>query len=174
MLAARSLCLFVAAALMTLPASAAAASAEAQVKAAYLYKLASFVRWPEQAAAAREFRFCVFGRSDVAEALQELVRGQEVLGRPASVERIEQPARVRGCHVLLLGSGSDAARDMLDASASLPILTVADRNRNTWGGAIEFVIRDGKVRFAINREDARRRGLELSSKLVDVALEVRR
>lgn len=175
MLSLRLLCLAVTAALTMLPAPAAAASAEAQVKAAYLYKLASFVRWPPEVAPRGAFRFCVFGRSDVADVLEELVRGQQVAGRPATVERLGQdPARVRNCHVLMLGGGSESARRMLDASVGLPILTVSDRNRNTWGGAVEFIIRDGKVRFVINRGDASSRGLELSSKLIDVAVEVRR
>ena len=40
-----------------------AAPTEAEVKAAYLYKLASFVRWPDGGAGA--FRICVAGRSDI-------------------------------------------------------------------------------------------------------------
>ena len=52
------------------------------------------------------------------------------------------------------------------------MLTVADPNGGTRGGVIDFVIRDGKVRFAIDRTLARRQRLELSSKLLEIAVAV--
>ena len=44
---------------------AAAASPEERVKAAYLYKLASFVRWPNESC--REFRVGVAGSEEVVD-----------------------------------------------------------------------------------------------------------
>ncbi len=38
------------------------------------------------------------------------------------------------------------------------------------GGAINFVIRDNKIRFTINAEAAGASGLELSSKLLSLAV----
>jgi hypothetical protein len=153
-------------------APAAAATSEAEVKAAYLYKLASFVRWPGNFGG--PFRICVAGRGDVAGVLSQLVRGQQVAGRPIAVEQLNsaQADRAKGCQVLFLGRGAATAASMFAATRGLPVLTVGDRNDGTRGGVIDFMMRDGRVRLAIDRGAAENHHLELSSKLLDVAVTV--
>jgi len=150
-----------------------AATPEAEVKAAYLYKLASFVRWPAGSGAGA-FRFCIAGRDDVVGVLQQLVRGQQVDGRPLAVEQVKAGSAdvAKECQILFLGRGPDTARALLGATRGLPVLTVGDRNNGTQGGVVDFLIRDGHVRLAIDRGDAAARHLELSSKLLNVAVAV--
>lgn len=159
--------------LAALAGTAHAATPEAEVKAAYLYKLASFVRWPADTGEG-DFRFCVAGRDDVAGVLQQLVRGQQIGGRPLAVTQVGagQAAAARGCQVLFLGRGTETAHALLAATRGLPVLTVGDRNNGTRGGVVDFLIRSGHVRLAIDRGDADARHLELSSKLLDVAVAV--
>ena len=155
-------------------APAAAATPEARVKAAYLYKLASFVRWPDETGQAGRFRFCVAGSKEISQVLTDLVRGERVLGMPISVEQVgaAATAQARQCDILFVARGRDAARALIGAAGGQPILTVADRNGGTNGGVVDFILRDGKVRFVIDRRAARRQQLELSSKLLDTALAV--
>ena len=167
--------LHVALAVLAIPwaAPALAVPSEAEVKAAYLYKLASFVRWPAGSGAGA-FRFCIAGRDDVVGVLQQLVRGQQVDGRPLAVEQVKAGSAdvARGCQILFLGRGPDTARALLGATRGLPVLTVGDRNNGTQGGVVDFLIRDGHVRLAIDRGDAAARHLDLSSKLLNVAVAV--
>jgi hypothetical protein len=151
------------------PASAPAATPEAEVKAAYLYKLASFVRWPDGSNFGGAFKVCVAGRSDVAGVLGELVRGQQVAGRPIAIEQVTtaQADRAKGCQVLFLGRGG--VQPLFAAARGLPVLIVGDRNNGTRGGVVDFLLRDGRVRLAIDRSVASAQHLELSSKLLDVA-----
>lgn len=143
------------------------------MKAAYLYKLASFVRWPDGAAQGGRFRFCIVGNKEISGALAELVRGQRVEGLPASVERIDpaQPGQVRSCQIVFVGQRNDAGA-LMTAASGRPILTVADRSGGIRGGVVDFVMREGKVRFVIDRAMARRQQVELSSKLLETALAV--
>jgi hypothetical protein len=149
-------------------APAPAATPEAEVKAAYLYKLASFVRWPDGSDSGA-FKVCVAGRSDVAGVLAQLVRGQQVAGRPITVEQLgtAQSERARGCQVLFVGRSG--VQPLLAATRGLPVLTVGDRNNGIRGGVVDFLLRDGRVRLAIDRSAASAQHLELSSKLLDVA-----
>ena len=152
------------------PAPVRAATPEARVKAAYLYKMASFVRWPAGAAGGA-FRICIAGRQDIAGAVADLTGNQQVEGRPIAVTQLgaRNAAEVRGCQILFLGRGGEQARNLLAAAGRAPVLTVTDRNNGSRGGAVEFVVQDGKVRFLIDRSEAESRALELSSKLLDVA-----
>ena len=151
-----------------------AASPESRVKAAYLFKLASFVRWPDDVARRGTFRMCVAGNSEVSSALQELARGERIMGSLVVVASLD-PGRaddVRNCQIAFVARGRESAKAAWIAAGGQPVLTVADRNGGTDGGVINFVVRDGRVRFAIDRGKARRQGLELSSKLLDIALAV--
>ena len=125
-------------------------------------------------AAGDSFRLCVVGRDDIADVLQGLVRGQQVGGKPIAVVEVTaaQADMARDCQVLFLGRGAETAHALLGAIRGLPVLTIGDRNNGTRGGVIDFLIRDGRVRLAIDRGDAAGRGLELSSKLLDVAVAV--
>ena len=154
---------------------AAAVSPEARVKAAYLYKLASFVRWPDETARRGEFRMCVAGSNEVAGALRDLVRGQRVSGAPVVVASLAEnrTSEARSCHVLFVARGREAAKTLMGAASGSPVLTVADRNGGTSGGVIDFIVRDGKVRFMIDRSLARRQQVELSSKLLDSGFDLR-
>jgi hypothetical protein len=164
---------FLALALAPCPDPARAATPEAEVKAAYLYKLASFVRWPNESTVGGSFKICVAGRGDVAGVLGQLVRGQQVAGRPISIEELTaaQTVRTRGCQVLFVGRGS-AAGALFSAARGFPVLTVGDRNNGARGGVVDFLLRDGRVRLAIDRGAADLQHLELSSKLLDVAVTV--
>jgi hypothetical protein len=154
--------------------SASAASPEADVKAAYLYKLASFVRWPDEGRSGGAFNICVAGRGDIAGVLAQLVRGQRVAGHTVAVQQLTsaQAERARDCQMLFVGRGAAATRALLAAVRGQPVLTVGDRNNGTAGGVIDFVMRDGRVRLAIDRGAAEGQHLELSSKLLDVAVKV--
>ena len=161
-----------AALLVACATSAPAATPEAEVKAAYLYKLASFVRWPDADGAGGAFRICIAGRHDIASVLGQLIRGQQVAGRPIAIEQLtaSQADLAKGCQVLFLGRGSE--NSLLAATRGLPVLTVGDLNNGSRGGVIDFLLRDGRVRLAIDRGAADGQHLELSSKLLDIAVTV--
>jgi hypothetical protein len=62
----------------------------------------------------------------------------------------------------------------MEKAASLPILTVGeDEPFARAGGIINFVLKNGKVRLAINLIPARKAGLVISSKVLAVADEVK-
>lgn len=154
----------------------AIAASEAQVKAAYLYKLASFVRWPASAFAddAAPLRICVAGRADVHHAVEALARGQQASGRALAAALVEptRAAAAADCQILFVGHSDAAARALLAQAGQRPVLTVTDRNAGTRGGIIEFVRAGGGIRFTIHRRAAEMRDLVLSSKLLAAAAAV--
>jgi hypothetical protein len=53
-------------------------------------------------------------------------------------------------------------------------LTVTDQASGSSGGIIQFILQDGRVRFAIDAAAAQASGVPISSKLLALALSVRR
>src|SRR5688500_4355735 len=139
---------------------------EYQVKAAYLYNFVKFVEWPPDAAAG-PLTICVAGRNVFGPALEETVRGESVNGRPLQSRVILQPEE--GCHVVFVPRGA-AGPAYLAAARGTPTLTVGEEEGFIGlGGIISFHAEGSTIRFTINPGAARRAGLQISSRLLQLA-----
>lgn len=151
--------------------------AVAERKAATVYNLCKFIRWPEVAEAAPPEHFTICVPEDTA--LLESFRGMEerrVGGLPVRVAPLaDSGADLGQCQVLFLPS--DAAPligAFLARAAALPLLTVSDldgfADRN---GMIELIRAGDRVRFAINVDVAKQAGLTIAAPLLGIAAHVR-
>jgi hypothetical protein len=157
-----------------LPMQAAVFSAEA-VKAAFLYRFASFVEWPEDAPAG-PLVIAVAGGDEVARQLDDLLTRVNVNGREAQVRRVSKPDDLDGVHILYLGPGSlSRTRALRAAALDRPILIVTDDEHGLdSGGVINFVEAERNVRFEISLLAADRAHLKINSALLSVAARVER
>ena len=172
--------LIAAAGAATLVVSSASAQTEAgfedDVKAAYVFNFTKFVEWPSSAFTGQTdpINVCVAGDAAVVRALERIVAGEHVEGRPlrAIAELPDDPAH---CHVLFVGRGaSERASRLMATTSKVPVLTVGDSTRFLQqGGMIAFVVENRRVRFDISVRPAERAGLKVSSKLLRVARNVR-
>ncbi len=150
---------------------------EYQVKAAYLYKFAPFIDWPAHAFASptSPLVLCVVGEDPFGRLLDRAVAGQKLGARPLEVRRLVRAERAAGCHILYLsGSKAQTIGDGLASLRGAPVVTVTDEARSPQDrGVIHFVVRGRNVRFQIDEEAAQRNGLNISSKLLSLAVSVK-
>ncbi|HSV45672.1 MAG TPA: YfiR family protein [Ramlibacter sp.] len=159
------------------PAAAAAADdeaiAERRVKAAYLYRFASYVQWPEDTftAPSTPLVIGVWGYDELAEDLTALVRGRTVDGRPVEARRLRDADALAGLHMLFIGRARSAR--LGDTVGNQPLrgtLVVTETPRALLQGSIiNFLLSEGQVRFELSLEAAEKRGLKLSSRLVTIS-----
>jgi hypothetical protein len=151
----------------------AAASLEQQVKIAFLYNFAKFVEWPKGAFASGSAPLIVgvLGSDAFCLELERDLKGRSVGVRPIKVRRLTSIEEARTVQILFVGTaGGPEIKRVLALIASTPVLTVADMPRfAARGGMINFTLEENKVRFEINVAAARRAGLKISSKLLNVA-----
>jgi hypothetical protein len=161
------LCLF------ALPGGAAEYSADA-VKAAYLFRFASYVEWPDTARAEPSFVIGVLGDELVTVHLERLLSGMAVRGKPARVQTVRNPGDLKGVHILYVGPRVfRGAREIRLAARSRPILLVTDHREGLDGGAIiNFIEVNRNLRFEISVDAAARNGLRIDSALLAVAARV--
>jgi hypothetical protein len=148
-------------------------SMEYAVKAAYLFKFAPFVDWPTGAfaSATSPFVVCVAGTDPFGSALDKAVNGQRVGDHPVTVRRLARVDSARGCHILFVGATrGQTPAEALRTVRGAPVLTVADQGAGAQGAIIRFVVRDNRVRFEIDTEAAASNGVNISSKLLSLAL----
>ena len=168
------LCGVLGAAIFLLTPARADDSLEIAVKATYLYKFAPFVTWPSEAfdSPTSPLVICVVGRDPFGPVLDRAVAGQAVAGRRVAVRRLGMVRGRDGCHIVYVGTGGQSAAQALQAVRGQPVLTVTDNSSAR--GVFDFVIVDNRVRFRIDERPAVAGGLQISSKLLSLAVGVSR
>lgn len=177
-LLARTMAVMAVALLAGLDASSCAAddSLAVAVKATYLYKFAPFVTWPPPSAANAPFMICVVGSDPFGGQLDRAVANQTFGARPYQVVRLETIAAGSGCDIAYLGGGAkQSVAAALDAVKGAPVLTITEDgpNKGMGSGMISFKMQAGKVRFRVDQVAASQSGLQISSKLLNLAISVR-
>ena len=151
---------------------------ELAVKATYLYKLAPFVSWPGAAYVAPNgpLTICVQGVDPFGAVLDQAVGGQVVDGHPLAVRRLARLDAGSGCQSAYLAGGpAQSPAQALAAVDGAPVLTVTDDSRGgTARGIVHLLIDGGRVRFSIDAAQAERNGVAISSKLLVLAVAVKR
>jgi hypothetical protein len=143
---------------------------EYQVKAAFLLNFTKFITWPasEFASADSPFTICILGDDPFKNALDKMVEGELVVGRWMVVLRLQR-RQTTGCQEVFLSKSQKALPEGL-ARPDTGVLTVGETETFLQeGGIIKFVIENRRVRFDVSQAAARRAGLAISSKLLQVA-----
>jgi uncharacterized protein DUF4154 len=150
------------------------AASDVAVKAAFLFNFAKFTNWSALPSTA-PITFCVVGSDQIADALVQTVRDQQVNGHRVDVLRPQDTAAWPACNLLFLTDAETRRGEgALRYVRSLPVLTVGDgKDFAQASGIIELCVENGRMRFAINVDAAERSGLHLSSRLLGLAKVIR-
>jgi len=167
--------------LWLLPPNPAAAQSrkptEFEVKAAYLFNFAKFVKWPGSTESVRDaFSICVLGEDPFGTVLDSTVSGEQVEGKKVAVRRIHSVSEAAKCRIVFVSSSEQGRlTTVLTALAKSPVLTVSDIDGFAdRSGMIQFVMEHDRVRFQVNLTAAEKAGLTMSSELLKVAVAVKR
>ena len=144
-----------------------------QVKAAFLYNFAKFVKWPEGALKG-PFVVAVIGEDPFGDTLDRAFAGKTVLDRPVELRRARNAREAEGAQIVFVGA-SERARlpALLAALKTGGALTVGDMDKFAEGGGmIGFRLKDATVRFEVNLREVNEAGLQMSSQLLQLAQRV--
>jgi hypothetical protein len=150
----------------------AQATPEYRAKAGFLYNFIAFTEWP--AKVGNPLSLCVYGVDPFGEELNAL-QGKSVNGRSLAIRSVANPDQVKACQVVFVASSAiDSLPRILDALQGEPVLTVADsKGALDSGVGINMLVRQSKIAFEVNLVATRRAQLNVSSKLLRLASEVR-
>jgi hypothetical protein len=142
------------------------------VKTAFLYNFAKFTRWPLEAWSDPKspLRLCTIGKDELVSNLKRL--DQETIGaRPVTVSTFAPGDAGASCHILYIaGSEHRHFTRFIQQTRDAPVLTISEiRGFADSGGIIQLYRDRQQIRFKINLSVARERGLNLSSRLLDLA-----
>jgi len=150
------------------------AVAERRVKAAYLYRFAGYVTWPDGVFATPDAPLAIgiWGNDGLAEDLAALVQSRTIDNRRIEVRRVREPESLAGLHVLFVSHARNArlAEAALGGQSRATLVVTETPGALKQGSAINFVVVDGQVRFELSPEAAEKHGLKLSSRLIAVGI----
>lgn len=150
--------------------------AEYKVKAAYIYKFASYVQWPAATWDAPETPMVIglLGADILADELAQMVMDRRVENRPLLVRKLRRGDPLMGVHILFMGRGeSSAAHAVLASARGKPVLTVTESEPDFAAGSmVNFVVLDNKIRFDVAPRQGELANLKISARLLTVARKV--
>jgi hypothetical protein len=143
---------------------------ETQVKAAYILKIRDFITWPEHKTVNQ---ICVIGDDLIGVTLSKIQSADKRI-KDVTIVRLDIGFNMNGCGILYIGPDSHESIDkLLILSKGQNILTISDfKNFVLAGGMIRFFQSDGRIRFDINEKVIKENGLDVSSRLLQIAREV--
>ncbi len=170
-----------------------ARSQEYQIKAAFLYNFIKFVEWPKDKIADgnEPISVGIIGKDPFGNAFEPL-KDKKAKGRKIVIKRFKgfeelkeihgkdkaglqrEIKAIRKCHVLFICcSEKESQRDIINSVKANSILTIGESEVFfKFGGIINFLVEEKKVRFEINDTAAKRAKLKISSKLLRLAKRV--
>ena len=150
------------------------ALSENQIKAAYLYKFATYIEWPASAFPQTDSPVVIgiVGADEIATELNNLVTGRLVNGRVIQIKSLSVREPLSGVHILFIGQ-HERLTSLLESMQTQPVLIVTDTNNALdMGSIINFVLVDNHLRFEVSTAHADRCGLKISARLLGVAQKV--
>lgn len=144
---------------------------EAELKAAFVYRIALFVEWPaDSLPPGAPFQICRSGADPAWAAAFATLEGKKVQGRSvAAVRALAKADEPRACHLLFIPE-----RDGRKPPSGTPgLLTIGEGEAFVAAGGMVGFVREGmQLRFDIHREAATRAQLRLPTELLKVARNV--
>jgi YfiR/HmsC-like len=161
-----------AATVLSLQSAQAASSAENEIKAAFMYNFAKFVRWPAASFADPQapLLVCALGEDGLGPAL-DTIDHKVAQGHELRVRHRIRLEDARSCHILFVAA-SERGRlpAILHALTGASVLTVSDIDGFAEsGGIIGLYDVDNKLQFSINAEQARAASLQINAQLLKLA-----
>ncbi|MEJ7139337.1 YfiR family protein [Amphibiibacter pelophylacis] len=153
-------------------APAAAAEHAPEVVSAYVLNVARFVSWPDTTFATDpKLRLCYYGRrSDLGSALAKL-DGQNVNGRSVQVLSTTRADRLAACHVVVVPQTTDL--DPVTPASAPYAVVISEDDKGDASPAIVLTRDERGLRFRLDLDALRERGLRISANVIRLALSVK-
>ena len=148
------------------------AAQEAKYKAVFTLNFIRYIGWPDTSLQG-DFVIGVVRSSEVASWLKDQSSGKKFGFQDIVVKEFRNIEEVSDCQVIFVSSstnirsGSDLLLDKAKQKNSL-IISESEGATNH-GSAINFVVRDGQLKFELHKGNAGRVQLQLSSRLEGMA-----
>ena len=146
-------------------------SFEYNVKAVYLYNFTRYLQWQEEAQP-DAFTIVVFGESEIVSPLLEIARKKTIGSMPIVIRQCLEIGQIRRPRILFIAKSAVPRIDqVLEKTRGTDILTVGEaEGLAAQGVAVNFVDREGTIKFEMNEKILKDARIQVSSQLLKLAI----
>jgi len=138
----------------------------------FIYNFIKQIEWPASSSNG-DFIIGVLGNAEITQELIKLSKTKKVNERTISVRTFQSVSGISNCHILFIPSGMNASlAKSLEKLGNSPTLVITEtEGALSQGAAINFVIRENRQRFQVNKDNASKKGVRISSYLIKLAVQ---
>lgn len=143
------------------------------LKVAYIYNIANFTRWPDSTwdKLSDAFILCSYGTDIISSGLDKL-ESKLINKRPTLVINVKEDQDLKDCNALYINTDQRRSyRYLLSKINQQNVLVIAN---NTpffdFGSLINLIEKDKRLRFQVSKKQLSKSQLNLSSKLLKLAI----
>lgn len=148
---------------------------ESKLQAVYMYNFLKFVHWPDNGFSSIQdhYEICIIGKNPFGSLLDSW-KTKKINNKTINISYSSSSKRIKKCHMVFIGQTDNKSYiNSLNDLQGRGILTVsANKKFAQRGGIIGFVMYKNRVRFNINRTIAQKKGLDINSKLLELAISI--
>lgn len=145
----------------------------AKIKAMFIYNFTKYIEWPQNYKQGN-FVIGVLGNSSIFIELSNMASAKKAGTQSFEIKNFTSPASVSKCHMLIVASdittGFSDALSKIKNNSTLIITEKAGLAKQ--GAAINFVVQNNKQAFELNKANAEKYDLKVSSNLLALAIVV--
>lgn len=154
-------------------AKAVDALPEYTLKAAYLYNFALLTDWPPKQQEAEQFDLCIYSKGSLGAAFDAL-QNKQINNKPIKIHYLTLASKAKACHLIFIPKiRQNSVEKFLSEIIHLPILLVSD-DKKVDAAHIQILQENDRLIFTINTKLLQEIGLNLSSRLLGLAKEIKR
>lgn len=139
----------------------------------FIYNFTKYIKWPDTYNS-EKFVIGVIGDSEIIKSLNSMAASKKKTGTGTMIEvkKYGSVSEIDDCNILFVSQDAVNELGQIDnQTSSKPVLIVSDTPGMALQGAvINFVEKDGKIKFELNEAKAIGRGLVVSSSLTTLAI----
>lgn len=146
----------------------------AKIKAVFIYNFTKYIEWP-QAYKEGEFTIGIVGETPLYSELIKMTETKKVANQTLEVKKFSSPNDVTKCHILYVSKDkSQSLTDIIKKVKNNSTLLVTEESGLAdKGSGINFIIKDNRQKFELNKSNVEKYKLKVSSNLEALAFTVK-
>lgn len=146
----------------------------AKIKAVFIYNFTKYIEWP-QSYKEGEFTIGIIGETSLYSELIKMTETKKVANQTLEVKKYSSPEDVSKCHILYVSkdNSSNLAEIIKKLKNNSTLLVTEENGLMDKGAGINFIIKDNKQKFELNKSNVERYKLKVSSNLEALAFTVK-
>ena len=139
----------------------------------FVYNFTKYFDWPESMKTG-DFVIEVMGHQSVYDELLKITSGKKVGSQNIVLRSILSPDKIGKCHIMFVGHWqSRFLPDVITKIGTTPTLIISEmEGMLDKGSAINFVIREGNIKFEMSTVNVQKRQLKIDPRIRELALKV--